>query len=88
MDARTLYTNRKKEIEALLDWLSTEVDQHERYAKEEGGPNYAHCGDLGHTRELLIRTLSFLAQMEPEDIENALDDAAAGREQAEANTSD
>ena len=88
MDARTLYANRKREIDALLDWLSTEVDQHERYAKEEGGPNYAHCGDLGRTRELLIRTLSFLAQMEPEDIENALDDAAAGREQADDHTSD
>ena len=75
MDAKELYTNRKRDIAALFDWLSLETDQHERYAKEEGGPTWAEAGDLGHVRELLVQTLAFLAQREEKDIEDALPNA-------------
>jgi len=88
VDAKELYTSRKRDIAALLDWLSLETNQHERYAKEEGGPTWAEAGDLGHVRKLLVQTLGFLAQQEEKDIEAALDDMAAGREQAERKTTD
>jgi len=88
VDAKELYTNRKRDIAALLDWLSLEVDKAAEYAEKEGGPDYADAGDLGHVRELLIQTLAFLAQQEEKDIEAALDDVAAGREQAERKTTD
>ncbi len=81
--AHRLYVSRKRDIAALLDWLSLEVDKAAEYAGKEGGPDYADAGDLGHVRRKLIETLSFLAQRDEKDIEEALDDAAAGREQAE-----
>lgn len=87
MEAKDLYTHRKRDIAALLDWISLEVDQHAEYAETEG-VDYGHCGDLGHVREKLIETLAFLAQRDEKDIEDALDDVAAGREQAERKTAD
>ena len=81
MDAKTLYTDRKTDIAALLDWLELEVGKHADYAEQEG-LTYAHAGDLGHVRERLIEVLAFLAQRDEQDIEDALADAAAGREQA------
>ncbi len=77
-----LYTSRRHEVAALLDWLQLELDKHAEFAAKEG-VDYGTCGDLGHVREGLIETLSFLAQRDEKDIEEALDDAAAGREQAE-----
>jgi len=82
MDAKTLYAGRKADIAALLDWLELEVGKAAEYALKEG-LTYAHAGDLGHLRTLLIQALAFLAQREEADIEDALADAAAGREQAE-----
>ena len=80
--AYRLYTSRKRDVAALLDW-------------------HAHAGDLGHVREKLVETLSFLAQREEKDIEDALADssspcvagsaeqgAAAGREQARRKSTD
>ena len=81
MDAKTLYAGRKADIAALLDWISLEVDKHAEYAQLEG-LHYGHAGDLGHVREQLIEVLAFLAQRDEQDIEDALADAAAGREQA------
>ena len=79
MDAKTLYTGRKADIAALLDWISLEVDKHAEYAQREG-LHYGHAGDLGHVREQLIEVLAFLAQCDEHDIEKNLADAAAGRE--------
>ena len=79
--AHRLYTSRKRDIAALLDWLELELGHHTEYAAKEG-VSHAHAGDLGHVREKLTETLSFLAQREEKDIEDALADAAAGREQA------
>jgi hypothetical protein len=87
MEAKELYTNRKRDVAALLDWLELELGQHADYAETEG-VDYGHCGDLGHVREKLIETLAFLAQRDEKDIEDALADAAAGREQAEGKTTD
>jgi len=88
VEAKDLYENRRRDIAALLGWLDLEVDQHAAYAETEGGPNYAHAGDLGHVRERLIETLAFLAQRDGKDIKEALVDAAAGREQNEGKTTD
>jgi hypothetical protein len=87
LSAETIYRSRRRDVAALLDWLEIEVGQHAAYAEQEG-VDYGHCGDLGHVRELLVQALSFLAQQEPEDIESALDDVAAGREQAERKNTD
>ena len=76
-----VYTSRKRDIAALLDWLELELDKHAEYAEKEG-LNWAHCGDLGHVQELLVQTLAFLAQREEKDIKDALADAAAGREES------
>ena len=80
MDAKTLYTGRKADIAALLDWLSLETDRHAAYAETEG-VDFGHCGDLGHVRDRLTEALAFLAQRDEKDIEDALADAAAGRAQ-------
>jgi hypothetical protein len=85
--AHTLYLDRKRDVAALLDWLELELQQHTAYAAKEG-INHAHAGDLGHVRQKLIETLSFLAQRDEKDIEEALDDAAAGREKAERRATD
>jgi hypothetical protein len=83
--AHRLYLDRKRDVAALLDWLELELTHHAEYAAKER-VSHAHAGDLGHVRELLIQTLSFLAQRDEKDIKDALDDAAAGREQAERRT--
>ena len=83
--AHKLYLSRKRDVAALLDWLELELGQHADYAETEG-VDYGHCDDLGHVREKLIETLAFLAQRDEKDIEDALADAAAGREQAEDRT--
>ncbi len=83
--AHKTYVSMKRDVAALLDWLELEIQEHAAYAETEG-VDYGHGGDLGHVREKLIETLSFLAQRDEKDIEEALDDAAAGREQAERNS--
>jgi len=80
--AHQLYMSRKRDIAALLDWLELELQEHSNYAEKEG-LTYAHCGDVGHLKELLVQALAFLAQRDKADIKEALADAAAGREQAE-----
>jgi hypothetical protein len=95
MDAKELYMSRKRDVAALLDWLELELGHHADYAEAEG-VDYGHCGDLGHVRKKLVETLCFLAQRDEKDIEEALDDAsreqprdvAAGREQADAKTTE
>ena len=79
MEAKDVYTSRKRDIAALLDWISLEADRHAEYAEKEG-LTFAHAGDLGHVRERLIETLAFLAQRDDKSIEEALADAAAGRQ--------
>lgn len=80
--AHRLYLDRKRDIAALLDWLSLEVDKATEYTAKKGGPNYTDAGDLIHVHRKLIETLSFLAHRDKEDIEKALDEVRAGREQA------
>jgi len=79
VNAKELYTSRKRDIAALLDWLELEVIEHAAYAEKEG-LTHAHAGDLGELRRLLIEALAFLAQQDEKDIEKALADAAAGRD--------
>ncbi|MFO7956311.1 MAG: hypothetical protein R6X33_04370 [Candidatus Brocadiia bacterium] len=81
--AHKTYVSMKRDVAALLDWLELELGEHARYAATEG-VDHGHAGDLGHVRRRLIETLSFLAQRDEKDIEEALDDVAAGREQAAA----
>ena len=78
---------RKRDVAALLDWLELELTHHTEYAARDG-VSHAHAGDLGHVREKLIETLSFLAQRDEKDIEGALANAAAGREQARRKRTD
>ncbi len=85
--AHRTYVSMKRDVAALLDWLELELQEHARYAAREG-VNHAHAGDLGHVRRKLIKTLAFLAQGDEKDIEDVLEDAAAGREQAEHTNTD
>ena len=86
MEAKKLYADRKRDIDALLGLIGQEVTQHAEYARKEGGPNWAHCGDLGYVREHLMETLAFLANQDVEFVAETLDDIAAGREQANGKT--
>ena len=79
--AQVLYANRARDIAALMDWIGLELDTHAEHAQTDG-IRYTHAGDLGTVREKMIETLAFLAQQDEKDIRDALDDAAAGREQA------
>lgn len=78
--ATALYTERKRDMAAVLDWIGLEVDKHGEHARKEG-ITFGHAGDLGHLRELLVEALSFLAQRDVKDIEANLADAAIGRRQ-------
>jgi hypothetical protein len=77
-----LYRDRKCDVAALLDWIELELAKHGEYAAKEG-LTLAHGGDLGEMRRLLVEALAFLAQRDTDDIEEALADAAAGRNQAQ-----
>ena len=79
LSAETIYRSRRKDIEALLEWLHLEVEQHASFARKQG-LTYADAGDLGELRRQLIQALSFLAQRDEADVESALTDAAAGRD--------
>ena len=71
--ASDLYTQRREDIARLIDWLGLELDKHQ--AKAEAEPSdWGYAGDLGNVRAKLIRTVAFLANQEPEDIENLLSD--------------
>ncbi len=71
--ASNLYTQRREDIARLIDWLGLELDKHQ--AKAEAEPrDWVYAGDLGNVRAKLIRTVAFLANQEPEDIENLLND--------------
>ena len=69
--ARELYTERREDIARLIDWLDLELDKHQ--AKAEAEPrDWGYAGDLGNVRAKLVRAVAFLANQEPEDIENLL----------------
>jgi len=69
--ARELYDERREDIARVLDWIELELDKHQ--AKAEAEPrDWGYAGDLGNVRAKLIRTVAFLANQEPEDIENLL----------------
>ena len=68
-----LYDERREDIARVLDWIELELDKHQ--AKAEAEPrDWGYAGDLGNVRAKLIRTVAFLANQEPEDIENLLGD--------------
>jgi hypothetical protein len=73
LSAETVYRSRRKDVDALLDWLHLEVEQHAAFTEKEG-VDFGHCGDLGHMRQLLVEALAFLAQQEPEDVERRLNE--------------
>ena len=68
--ART-YQARRRDVEKLLDMLKEEVAHHAEFAAKEPG-DWGFAGDLGHVREQLVETLSFLAQQDASDVERRL----------------
>ena len=69
--ASDLYNERREDIARLIDWLDLELGKHQ--VKAEAEPrDWGYAGDLGNVRAKLIRTVAFLANQEPEDIENLL----------------
>lgn len=71
LPAATQYRSRRKDVEKLLDMLREEVAHHAEFAAKEPG-NWGCVGDMGHTRELLVEVMSFLAQQDAADIERRL----------------
>jgi hypothetical protein len=71
--ARDLYTQRREDIARLIDWLDLELGKHQ--AKAESEPrDWGYAGDLGNVRAKLVRAVAFLANQEPQTIENLLGD--------------
>jgi hypothetical protein len=71
--ASELYTERREDIARLIDWLDLELGKHQAKAKAEPR-DWGYAGDLGNIRAKLIRAVAFLANQEPEEIENLLGD--------------
>ena len=72
--ANDAYQERRCEVAALLDTIGQELDVHARLMAEEGGKNWGRVGDLGHVKELLIETLTFVSGRDEADIHDYLDD--------------
>ena len=71
--AGDLYDERREDIARLIDWLGLELDKHQ--AKAEAEPqDWGYAGDLGNVQAKLVRTVAFLTNQEPEEIENLLSD--------------
>jgi len=71
--ASDLYAERREDIARLIDWLGLELDKHQ--AKAEAEPrDWGYTGDLGNVRAKLVNAVAFLANQEPQDIENLLSD--------------
>ena len=71
--ASELYTQRREDIARLIDWLDLELGKHQAKAQAEPR-DWGYAGDLGNVRAKLVRAVAFLANQEPEDIENLLGD--------------
>ena len=71
--ASDLYTERREDIARLTDWLDLELDKHQARAEAEPR-DWGYAGDLGNVRAKLVQTVAFLANQEPQDIENLLSD--------------
>jgi len=69
--AAQAYQARRRDVDKLADMLKEEVAHHAEFAQKDG-VNWAHAGDLGHVRELLVEALAFLAQQEPGDVARRL----------------
>jgi hypothetical protein len=69
--ASELYEQRREDIARLIDWLDLELGKHQ--AKAEAEPaDWGYAGDLGNVRAKLVRAVAFLANQEPEEIDNLL----------------
>ena len=71
--ASDLYTQRREDIARLIDWLDLELGKHQTKAEAEP-QDWGYAGDLGNVQAKLVRTVAFLTNQEPEDIENLLSD--------------
>ncbi len=69
--ASELYNERREDIARVMDWIESELDTHRTNAQADPG-NWCCAGDLGHVREKLIEALAFIANNEPQEIENLL----------------
>jgi hypothetical protein len=69
--ATELYTERHENIVRVLDWIGLELDAHR--GKAQADPkDFGYASDLGHVREKLIQTLTFLSNRKPKDIKSLL----------------
>lgn len=69
--AHELYDERREDIARVMDWIKLELDKHKTNANANS-TDWGYPGDLGHVRETLIETLSFISNSEPQEIENLL----------------
>ncbi len=68
-----LYAERREDIARLIDWLGLELDKHQARAKADP-KDWGYAGDLGNVRAKLVKTVAFLANQDPDNIENLLSD--------------
>ena len=76
MTASTQYAEHRKDIDALIGWLTDELDRHEAEAKSDPA-NWGFAGDLAEVRRQLKDALGFISETDGKDIEKALADLRA-----------
>ena len=72
--AAETYAARRNDIARLMDVLQMELDKHAEGAKADP-TNWGRAGDLGKVRSDLVNLVGFMANMDPEHVEDFLADA-------------
>ena len=72
--AAEAYAARRNDIARLMDVMQMELDKHAEGAKADPR-NWGFAGSLGKVRSDLIDLVGFLSNMDPEHVEDFLNDA-------------
>lgn len=72
--ATEVYAARRNDIARLLDVLSMHLDINDKEHAAAPG-NWGRAGDLGKVRGDLVNLVGFMANMDPADVEDFLNNA-------------
>lgn len=72
--AAETYAARRSDIARLIDVLEMHLEIHAESAKADP-TNWGRAGDLGKVRSDLVNLVGFMANMDPEHVEDFLADA-------------
>ena len=71
--AAEAYAEREQDIHAILDWIQMEMDTR-RERRPDDAIDWGDAGDLGHVRGKLKEVLTFLSNVEGDEIDRNLAD--------------